>query len=30
MVGDRQWVAWSALLALAGVGQAVWSNTRQR
>jgi hypothetical protein len=29
MVGDRQWVAWGALLALVGVGQIVWSNTRQ-
>ena len=30
MVGDKQWVAWGALLALVGVGQVVWSNTRQR
>ncbi len=29
MVGDKQWVAWGALLALVGVGQIVWSNTRQ-
>ncbi len=29
MVGDRQWVGWGALLALLGVGQIVWSNTRQ-
>lgn len=29
MVGDKQWVAWGVLLALAGVGQIVWSNTRQ-
>ncbi len=29
MVGDKQWVAWGALLALVGVGQVVWSNTRQ-
>jgi hypothetical protein len=29
MVGDRQWVAWGALLALVGVGQVIWSNTRQ-
>jgi hypothetical protein len=30
MVGDRQWVFWGAILALVGVGQLVWSNTRQR
>ena len=30
MVGDKQWVAWGALLALVGVGQVMWSNTRQR
>ena len=30
MVGDKQWVAWGVLLALVGVGQVVWSNTRQR
>ena len=29
MVGDKQWVAWGALLALLGVAQVVWSNTRQ-
>jgi hypothetical protein len=29
MVGDPQWVLWGALLALVGVGQLVWSNTRQ-
>ena len=29
MVGDRKWVAWGALLALVGVCQIVWSNTRQ-
>lgn len=29
MVGDRQWVGWGALLALVGLGQVVWSNTRQ-
>jgi hypothetical protein len=28
MVGDKQWVAWGVLLALVGVGQVVWSNTR--
>jgi hypothetical protein len=30
MVGDRRWVAWGALLALVGLAQIVWSNTRQR
>ena len=29
MVGDKQWVGWGALLALVGVAQVVWSNTRQ-
>ena len=29
MVGDKQWVAWGALLALVGVAQVIWSNTRQ-
>jgi hypothetical protein len=29
MVGDKQWVGWGALLALLGLGQVVWSNTRQ-
>ena len=29
MVGDRQWVFWGALLALVGIAQVVWSNTRQ-
>ena len=30
MVGDKQWVLWGALLALLGLGQIVWSNTRER
>ena len=30
MVGDKQWVLWGALLALVGIAQVVWSNTRQR
>lgn len=30
MAGDKQWVVWGALLALVGVGQIVWSNTRAR
>jgi drug/metabolite transporter superfamily protein YnfA len=29
MVGDKRWVAWGALLALVGLAQIVWSNTRQ-
>jgi hypothetical protein len=30
MVGDKRWVAWGALLALMGLCQLIWSNTRQR
>ena len=30
MVGDKQWVGWGALLALVGIAQVVWSNTRPR
>jgi hypothetical protein len=30
MVGDKKWVAWGALLALVGLCQLIWSNTRQR
>ena len=30
MVGDKHWVLYGAILALFGVGQVVWSNTRQR
>ena len=30
MVGDKQWVLWGALLALLGLCQIVWSNTRER
>jgi drug/metabolite transporter superfamily protein YnfA len=29
MVGDRRWVLYGAILALIGVAQVVWSNTRQ-
>ena len=29
MVGDPQWTLYGAILALLGVGQAVWSNTRR-
>jgi hypothetical protein len=29
MVGDRHWVVYGAILALLGIGQVVWSNTRQ-
>ena len=28
MVGDRHWVVYGAVLALIGVCQIVWSNTR--
>lgn len=30
MAGDPQWALWGALLALVGIGQTVWSNTRKR
>ncbi len=29
MVGDKHWVIYGAILALFGIGQVVWSNTRQ-
>jgi hypothetical protein len=29
MVGDRHWVLYGAILALLGIGQVIWSNTRQ-
>jgi hypothetical protein len=29
MVGDYHWVIYGAILALVGVAQVVWSNTRQ-
>jgi hypothetical protein len=29
MVGDKQWVAWGALAIVIGIGQMIWSNTRQ-
>jgi hypothetical protein len=29
MVGDYHWVIYGAILALVGVGEVVWSNTRQ-
>jgi hypothetical protein len=30
MVGDYHWTIYGAILALVGIGQVVWSNTRQR
>ncbi|HTT03159.1 MAG TPA: hypothetical protein VMG11_13825 [Steroidobacteraceae bacterium] len=30
MVGDRRWVVYGAILALLGIGEVIWSNTRQR
>jgi hypothetical protein len=30
MAGDPQWAVWGAILALVGIGQVIWSNTRQR
>ncbi|HTX23300.1 MAG TPA: hypothetical protein VMD03_01480 [Steroidobacteraceae bacterium] len=29
MVGDKHWVLYGAILALFGIGQVIWSNTRQ-
>lgn len=30
MVGQKRWVIYGALLALVGLAQVIWSNTRQR
>lgn len=30
MANDKQWALWGALLALIGLGQVVWCNTRER
>ena len=29
MVGDPKWTAYGAVLALVGIAQVIWSNTRQ-
>jgi hypothetical protein len=29
MVGDKRWVIYGAILAVVGIAQVVWSNTRQ-
>lgn len=29
MVGDYHWTIYGALLALAGIGEVIWSNVRQ-
>jgi len=29
MVGDRHWILYGAILALFGIAQVIWSNTRQ-
>jgi hypothetical protein len=29
MVGDTRWTIYGAILALVGIGQLVWSNSRQ-
>jgi hypothetical protein len=29
MVGDKHWVVYGAILVLLGIGQIIWSNTRQ-
>ena len=30
MAGDPQWAVYGAILVLVGLGQIIWSNTRQR
>jgi len=30
MVGDFHWTIYGAILAVVGIAQVVWSNTRQR
>ena len=30
MAGDPQWAIYGAILAAVGLGQVIWSNTRQR
>ena len=30
MVGDPKWALYGAILAVVGIAQVVWSNTRQR
>jgi len=30
MVGQRRWVLYGAILALVGIAQIIWSNTRQQ
>jgi hypothetical protein len=29
MVGDKHWTVYGVVLALVGIGQVVWTNTRQ-
>ena len=29
MANDKQWALWGAILALVGLGQIYWSNTRE-
>ena len=29
MVGNKQWVVYGVILALLGIAQVIWSNTRQ-
>ena len=30
MVSDKRWALYGAILVLFGLGQAIWSNTRQK
>ena len=29
MVGDHHWILYGAIMAVLGLGQVIWSNTRQ-
>lgn len=29
MVGDKHWVVYGLILALLGIGQVIWTNTRR-
>jgi hypothetical protein len=30
MVGDHHWIVYGAIFAILGLGQVIWSNTRQK
>jgi hypothetical protein len=29
MVGDKKWALYGAILAIVGIGQVIWTNTRE-